>query len=354
MGRYPFNEYADELIEKMKLSYAPETVANRARRYRRMGALVNELKEQKKISTSSPKQFTEKDVYAIIAADTPRRSSADMVHEVNALRKLMSFVDNPALEVCLNHNPELKPKIRGNRRKQSMSIESYNVILDKALKVDPADFDRLRAYALVLLCLDTGTRNKEIRLATEHDLDISAWTLYIAHPKGEMSYGEAREVPIREEIRPVIAAYLRARKVWLVENSCGSPALFPSNSPSSKDGCMCGNSLRRIKKLVEDETHVKFDLRECRRTFGQRYLDDELELSSVSVLMGHSSTKTTERFYGRQKNTMAIDKARSTWQKPQLELNTQVDKYLEETAQIKEETSSSASGQAPADGGQTP
>lgn len=31
------------------------------------------------------------------------------------------------------------------------------------------------------------------------------------------------------------------------------------------------------------------------------------------ALMGHSSTRTTERFYGRQKNLMAIEKARKTW-----------------------------------------
>jgi len=37
-------------------------------------------------------------------------------------------------------------------------------------------------------------------------------------------------------------------------------------------------------------------------------------LSSISVLMGHSSTRTTERFYGRQKNLMAIEKARKTWE----------------------------------------
>jgi len=58
---------------------------------------------------------------------------------------------------------------------------------------------------------------------------------------------------------------------------------------------------------------IRFDLRECRRTFGQRYLDSDLEISSVSVLMGHATTKTTERFYGRQKNRMAIEKARATW-----------------------------------------
>jgi integrase/recombinase XerD len=69
-----------------------------------------------------------------------------------------------------------------------------------------------------------------------------------------------------------------------------------------------------MKDLVQQDLQIRFDLRECRRTFGQRYIDQNLELSSVSVLMGHSSTRTTERFYGRQKNLMAIEKARKTWE----------------------------------------
>lgn len=171
----------------------------------------------------------------------------------------------------------------------------------------------IRAYALVLLCLDAGTRNKEIRFAEVGDLDTKSWTLDIVHVKGEATYGEPRIVPIREEIRPVIARYLAARAKWVIEHDCPSKALFPSGDERSGDGFMCGNSLRRMKDIVEDELHIRFDLRECRRTFGQRYLDSDLEISSVSVLMGHATTKTTERFYGRQKNRMAIEKARATW-----------------------------------------
>ena len=312
MGKYPFKEFADQYMEKMSAVYSPETTANRIRRYNRMNAFVVDLKDRKIISTSSPKQFTEKDIEVIIRRDRELRSPSDMVHEVNALRKLCRFCGNMNLDLCLDRNPELKPRIKGNRRKGTMQDETYQAILEKALEIDPADWMRLRAYALVLLCLDAGTRNKEIRFAEVGDLDTKAWTLDIIHVKGEATYGEARVVPIREEIRPVVARYLAARARWAAEHGCASKALFPSGDGRS-DGFMCGNSLRRMKDLVEDELHIRFDLRECRRTFGQRYLDSDLEISSVSVLMGHATTKTTERFYGRQKNRMAIEKARATW-----------------------------------------
>ena len=68
-----------------------------------------------------------------------------------------------------------------------------------------------------------------------------------------------------------------------------------------------------MKEIVEQDLQIRFELRECRRTFGQRYIDQNLELASVSVLMGHASTRTTEKYYGRQKNIMAMEKARATW-----------------------------------------
>ena len=78
-----------------------------------------------------------------------------------------------------------------------------------------------------------------------------------------------------------------------------SPSLFPSKESSS--GFLSDNTIRQIKKVVEDDIDVEFELRQCRRTFGQRNLDRGLEIESASVLMGHATTNTTERFYSRIK-----------------------------------------------------
>ena len=95
------------------------------------------------------------------------------------------------------------------------------------------------------------------------------------------------------------------------DNSLDSPALFPSKS--SDDGFLSGNSLRMIKHVVEKDQDIEFDLRECRRTFGQRYLGSDLDIESVSVLMGHASTKTTESFYSRKRLTKAVESAKMAW-----------------------------------------
>lgn len=313
MGRHPFGEYAEKYMESVRGVYAEETWKNRARRYKRMGQKLIELKNDGRISTTSPKTMTPEDVRVYILYCKERVSTADLAHEVNALRRLLNFVDNHAVEICLNHNPGLKPSFRGTRRKGVMQDEVYDMILERSKTVDPLDFARIRAYTLVLMCINTGTRNKEIRFAEVRDLDTNSWMFDIVHVKGEATYGQPREVPIRPEIRQLILTYLLARQRWVVDNSVKSQALFPSKD--SADGFLSGNAIRKIKEVVERDLGIEFDLRECRRTFGQRYLDSDLDIESVSVLMGHSSTKTTESFYSRKRMTKAVESAKRTWDK---------------------------------------
>ncbi len=268
------------------------------------------LKKEKKISTLSPKSMTEEDVRAYLLYAKTLVSPNDMVHEANALNKILLFANNHVMSTCFNHNPGLKPKTK-NVRKKSMSEETYQAILKGAQETDPTDFKMIRAYTLVLMCINLGTRNKEIRLADIDDLDTDNWNFDIVHVKGEATYGLEREVPVPPEIRDLLLTYILGRKKWCMDNSCHSTAFFPS--ADSDDGFCSGNTLRRWKKMVEEKLGIKFDLRECRRTFGQRYLDRDLDIESVSVLMGHASTKTTEGYYSRKKLNMAMEKARDVW-----------------------------------------
>ena len=73
-------------------------------------------------------------------------------------------------------------------------------------------------------------------------------------------------------------------------------------------GPMSGNSVRKTKKMIEEELKVKFELRDCRRAFGQYCLNN-----GVPVLMGHSSTKTTEGYYCRKREEDAIKAVNNKW-----------------------------------------
>ena len=312
MGRYPFGEYATAYMESVRGIYAETTWVTRNRRYKRMERTAIELKEQKRIKTLSPKSMSEEDVKEyILYRKESGVSTEDLGHEVDALRKLLLFAGNNAVDVCLNHNPGLKPVCRNRRRIPAMSDEVYDMIADRSRNIDPYDFRRLRAYTLVMLCLNTGTRNKEIRFAEVKDLDTTNWILDIVHVKGEDSYGMRRQVPIAPEIHQLILEYLLARQKWMADFSVNSPALFPSRE--SDDGFLAGNTIRQIKKVVEDDIGVSFELRQCRRTFGQRNLDKGLDIESASVLMGHATTNTTERFYSRMKLEKAQNNLKKVW-----------------------------------------
>lgn len=151
------------------------------RRYKRIERKIIELKEKGVISTMSPKNMTPEDVREFILYSKERLSPSDVVHEINAMKKLLIHLDNNAVDVCLNHYPGLKPTVRGVKRKPSMPDEMYEKILARSKELDPTDYKLIRAYAFVLLCINTGTRNKEIRYATVCDLDIRSWIFDTIH-----------------------------------------------------------------------------------------------------------------------------------------------------------------------------
>lgn len=311
MSRYPFNDYVVEYMETMRGVYAESSWKTIMRRYKRMERDMIELKSKKKITTLSPKSMTVEDVRQyLIYRKAKETSSSDMRHEISAMRNLLAFVENPAAELCIVKNPGIKPKGKSVRL-PSMSDSTYGKILEKSAEVDPENWYMIRAYALVLLSIRSGNRNKEVRLANVDDLDTKNWVFHIIHVKAEDTYGQPRVVPIHPDVRPILSIYLLLREKRLKEFETISDALFFSTT--SEDGHLSANSLRKIKTKVEKDAGVKFDLRMCRRTFGQQYVNAGLEMESVSVLMGHSTTKTTEGYYCRKSQADAMEGAKEVW-----------------------------------------
>lgn len=72
-------------------------------------------------------------------------------------------------------------------------------------------------------------------------------------------------------------------------------------------------SIRQIRGNVEKACGMRFDGRMCRRTYGQYLKDKGVSIENVSVNMGHSSTKTTERYYARQRSERAIRETRNSF-----------------------------------------
>ena len=311
MAKYPFMTYVNDLMKRYKASYADATWNNLFRRYRRMNKDVKRLHKEGKISTMSPKKMTVDDVHAYLSyRRSLNLSSKENSHEESALKKLFKFVRNKAFDDFMIDNPALKAR-KKQTRLPPLDDSTYQRILEISKNLEPNDHRRQRAYCLVLLCVRSGARTKEIRLAEIDDLDTKNWMFDIVHVKGEDTYGEPRSVPIHPEIRHVVESYLVLREKRMTDESIISKALFPS--PDSKDGFLAANTLRDIKRIVESDVGERFDFRKLRRTFGQQLVDSDIDIESVSVAIGHSTTKTTELYYARRKSEAANAKIRSTW-----------------------------------------
>lgn len=311
MSRYPFGERAEEYMESRRCEYAETSWKTIMRRYRRMERDMIELKNSGKISTLSPAKMTEDDVKQyILYRKGKKNSNSEVNHDISALNNLLVYVGNVAVQKCIQRNQGIKPKSK-QPRLDPLPSKTYDKILTAYDSANTDSLTEVRAFAIVLMSVNLGTRNKELRLADMSDLDTDNWVLHVKHVKGEDTYGEPRSIPVPPEIRPVILQYLLLRNKWLKSHSVESKALFFAFS--GEYGYLSGNGFREIKSKIEVKIGEKFELRDCRRTFGQNYVDKGLNIEAVSVLMGHSSTKTTEGYYCRKSQADAIEQARKVW-----------------------------------------
>jgi len=64
---------------------------------------------------------------------------------------------------------------------------------------------------------------------------------------------------------------------------------------------------------VEHVAGTKFKLKELRTSFGQILKDRGVSIESISKVMGHSTTKTTELYYARIRDISAFSEINDVW-----------------------------------------
>lgn len=73
--------------------------------------------------------------------------------------------------------------------------------------------------------------------------------------------------------------------------------------------------IRVLKSFVEEDIGEEFELRKCRRTFGQRALNEGQDIHDVSIVMGHSTIVTTQRYYCDKEQRAASKEMMELWNK---------------------------------------
>lgn len=311
MTKYPFEEKVEEYLVKRKDFLAETTFKGLERRLYRIGGDLKDLRQDGKISTLSPKSMTSEDVLAFIVYRKGKKVSfSDISHDISALKQVLTFAGNTAVQNCLSTNPDILVR-KKKPRLDPLSENTYAAILDRYEQIDHQDFKTVRAYVLSILYIGTGARNKELRLANRKDVDIVERTIHLEHVKGEDSWGSPRNVIIPKEIMPIVEQYLYDRDVYLAAHKATSDALFFTLGGDFSH--MSGNSIRRAKSIVENDIGKKFEYRDCRRAYGQMYLNKGASIEQVSVAMGHASTETTELYYCRKSESQVNREIKDLW-----------------------------------------
>ncbi|QLH74565.1 MAG: site-specific integrase [Methanomassiliicoccales archaeon] len=310
-GRYPFLSWLNKLLKSCGLAEA--TIVERRRRLKRIYKDLLDLQSKGKIETTNPEKMSEKDVGAFVDAMCQKgKKGKDFEHDMTALNTLLKYANNLALESYKNkHASQFRRSMKVNRH-PSLSPDEYARILDNADKVETNDWNKMESYAIVILGMATGARHKELREGKLDDLTLTNGNecYHIEHPKGEDTYGQTRDTVVMAACVKFLKRY-REKRLAMLARYPDNLYLFPAFR-DKLDGKLSTNSITKMVRMVGKECSVEgLDLHKCRRTFGQKLLDEEARIESVSVLMGHATTAMTEKFYCRRKQQQAINDARN-------------------------------------------
>jgi len=305
MTRYPFRHESQGFLQEYRHVYSKSTFEERERRLRRMGKDIEALWKDNKISTTDPARMTHADVKEFYALLRSRDISPNgIVHELGALNSLCQFCGNNCVETARNRYPMMRG-FKPSRRLPTVEPEDIKKILQEGMRKE--SYEDLRNYAIVATSVCSGLRPIEIQHALRDNIDLKEGVIFVSVVKGKGTYGESRTAPIHPEGIRLLQKYVDARDRTIKE----SDYLFPAPTHSRP---IATNSLRRYKSEVENELGIEITFQSGRRTYGQWLIDDRVPAETVSLHMGHRTSKTTETFYARQRESVAIETTKKIWE----------------------------------------
>lgn len=314
-GRYPLTHQVKEFLNRTMNYYAPTTQKERTRKIKMVAKTMVELG-----AFPSIERWNRDD---IIRWKGHLEGNLDTVTQKKYwqfLRELLEYHKNTTLSDMLRQR-ELKMPKSPPKDIRSLTEETVKLIHSSTLSMEGWEGDIARFVTLAYPY--TGLRPSELRTQLISDIDFKTWTLEVSHPKGEFNYGRKRTIAIPTPIRQPFIDFLSARKQYLKELGVkgDSKALIPYKSrrgithwPDAR--------WRSLKRRIDIASNIHFSWKDYRSTFCQWAIDRGADLQAVSKLMGHTTTQTTETYYGRIKDSPAIAEMNRVFSEPRLEDST--------------------------------
>ena len=304
--RLPFRAASNRYMNAYAGVYAEGMYAELSRRYPKIEKQLDLLNDRQVISTTDPQYLTVEDIkqYAIYLRKVQKLKDSSISHDMSALSNLCVYISgNNCVNIARRQYPLLFPRKHRGDILPVIERPDFNRIMDASHQItERSDPLKIRAYAEVVLALCSGMRTGELQHTKMENLDRSFRFIYIDFVKGMNTYGSARTIPIRLEAAHIMEVYLRTR-------DSSSPYIFPNRSGRY----LSENSLGLDRKAVCDDLKIDFDYRKCRRTYGQYLVDEGFSSDEVAVILGHSSSKTTETYYARPRPDRVVRKIIDLW-----------------------------------------
>jgi integrase/recombinase XerD len=277
---------------------AETTYTERDRKLRMIARRFEKICTENPDLRRDPEDWTERELTAFIL-DMRKRglSLGTQKKSLGHVQAILKFVGNPVLTKMKAQMPHAIP--RGQYVKgPSLNEDQVAKILSatesiKGWRGEVARFV-MATYAY------TGLRLSELRRARFEDLDTKTWVLRVRHPKGEGSYGDFRTVPIPGPLRPRVERFFRARESMIAEKGQLTAEPLIPRQCGGPDAYYSEGAFEKISARVREISGIGFQFRTLRRTYGQSLLNRGVGLPSVSLMLGHNSTLTTEKYYCRQ------------------------------------------------------
>lgn len=331
MGRYPWITCTRRYLEAVQPYFEKKTHDTMRRGLKALGDAFVELKEGGKASTVNPEKLTQEDIEALLNWMKTRKTRngvglrpATQANYLLYLQHLLVHVNNPVLDrmKLLRHvrfPSKCQPEIR------SLSEETVEKL--RAALVDMPGWDGCVARFMVAMYPYSGLRRSELRRARIQDLDTAAWTITVAHPKGENRYASPGMAPILPPARKAILQYLSDRQDLLAKHGLTEfEALVPHVSRAGTLSEWTDGMWGKVKDDAQKWAKIPFSFRAFRATFAQMCKDKGAGIEAVSKALRHRTTKTTETYYARIRGEKAFQELEQAWLEKTEPANSQMKK----------------------------
>lgn len=173
-----------------------------------------------------------------------------------------------------------------------------------------------RNRAIVLLFLQAGLRNAELRSLTPADLDFEKCTITVKHGKGDKKRMIAFPTAAREAVKEYLGSGVRpgwlTDKDWLFGSDCdkNGHSTYGKEWHQLSSYALLLMIRRYIAGCTGKENGVK--VHALRHAFASVVAEIGVPIRTVQLALGHSSVQTTEKIYTNVLNRTAVAESINT------------------------------------------